>query len=64
MRVVLPESPNDERETNQRNKREQRAITVLAEPRDQARAGVAERHEDVGAEQDDEPEDEDKQTHT
>src|SRR5664279_455693 len=64
MRAVLRKAPDDQREAHDRNDGEQRPIAVLAEPRYQACALVAERHEDMGAEHDDQSEDEDKQTHT
>ena len=63
MRAVLRKAPDDQRQTDQRVKRKQRAIAADAEPRDHALAVVAERHEDVRAEKDRQTENEDCETH-
>src|ERR1019366_8080143 len=64
MRLILPEAPDNQRNTHERNQPEQRAIDGESEPLDHGRARLAERHEDVAGEKDDQPEDEDQQTHT
>ena len=62
VRAVIGVAPDDQRQAGERDEREQCAIAV-AEPRDQRRARVAERHENMGAEKNDQPEDEDCEAH-
>ena len=63
-RGIAPKPQTISARPAERDQREQRAIAVEPKPRDRRRARVAQRHEDVGGEEDDQPEDEDQQAHT
>ena len=63
MRMILTETPDDHDEAGDRYEREQRAIAVQPKLRDSVRTRAAERYENVGAEHDDQADNEDAQTH-
>jgi hypothetical protein len=60
MRVVLPVAIDDDREADQRDQREQRAIGHEPQPFDGIRAHRAERHEAMRGDKDDQSEDKDQ----
>ncbi len=62
MRAIIAIAVDDQCQADDGDQREQRAV-ANPKPRDQRRARLAERHENVAAEKNDQPEDEDCEAH-